>query len=428
MNRQSLSGWVAIVFVFGPFAINTSAQRPNAESGQPLVFDTYTPGPCSPTGQQRGGCQRGTLHQIRVVAVATGLVRPWHIAFLPDGRSMLVTELPGRLRIIRDGQLDARPIAGWPVASLDARALNSVLVHPQFAQNRFIYLYYLKGRQDGMTSMALARARLEDTSLVDLRDVFVAEAWVMGGPISGRAMFGPDGMIYMTVNDHDRNFANNDPTVRMLAQDLASDVGKVLRIRDDGGIPSDNPFVGRPGARGQIYTYGHRNATGLAWHPDTRALWATEIGPMGGDELNLLVPGGNYGWPVVSLGRIYNNARVSEQSWWRPGMEMPVMYWMPSISPSSLMFYTGDRFPWWKGHLFLGALNGQQLQRVAFDQPPPQSERRESLLVQLDARFRDVVQGPDGYLYVATEKRTEGSGQTSDVDPNGMILRIEPVN
>ncbi len=295
MNRQSLSGWVAIVVVLGSFAINTSAQRPNSESGQSLVFDTYTPGPCSPNGQLHGGCQRGTLHQIRVVPVATGLVRPWHIAFLPDGRSMLVTELPGRLRIIRDGQLDARPIAGWPVASLDARALNSVLVHPQFAQNRFIYLYYLKGRPDGMTSMALARARLEDTSLVDLRDVFVAEAWVMGGPISGRAMFGPDGMIYMTVNDHDRNFANNDTAVRMLAQDLASDVGKVLRIRDDGGIPSDNPFVGRPGARGQIYTYGHRNATGLAWHPDTRALWATEIGPMGGDELNLLVPGGNYG-------------------------------------------------------------------------------------------------------------------------------------
>jgi glucose/arabinose dehydrogenase len=427
MKPRSLYTLALVVFGLAVVAAHIRAQRPISESERPLVFDTYTPGPCSPNGQPHGGCLRGTLHRVRVVPVATGLVRPWHIAFLPDGRS-LVTELPGRLRIIRDGKLDARPIAGWPAPALEARTLNSVLVHPQYAQNHFVYLYYMKGRQDGMTSMALARARLEETTLVDVRDVFVAEAWVMGGPISGRAMFGPDGMIYLTVNDHDRNFATNDTTVRMLAQDLGSDVGKVLRVRDDGGIPSDNPFVGRAGARQEIYTYGHRNATGLAWHPGTRALWATEIGPMGGDELNVLLPGRNYGWPVVSLGRIYNDTLVSEQSWWRPGMEMPAMYWMPSISPSSLTFYTGDRFPWWKGHLFLGALNGQQLQRVAFDQPPPQSERRESLLTQLDARVRDVVQGPDGYLYVATEKRTEGSGQTSDVDPNGTILRLEPVD
>jgi glucose/arabinose dehydrogenase len=236
-----------VVFALILAAAHLRAQRPATEPLQPLVFDSYTPGPCSPNGQPHGGCERGTLHRIRVVPVASGLVRPWHIAFLPDGRSMLVTELPGRLRIIRDGNLDPRPIAGWPAPALEARALNSVFVHPQFAKNRWVYLYYLKGRPDGMTSMALARGRLEDTTLVDVRDVFVAEAWLMGGPISGRAMFGPDGMIYLTVNDHDRNFATSDATVRMLAQDLGSDVGKVLRVREGGGVPADNPFVGRPG-------------------------------------------------------------------------------------------------------------------------------------------------------------------------------------
>jgi glucose/arabinose dehydrogenase len=356
--------------------------------------------------------------------VATSLASPWHLAFLPDA-SLLVTELTGQLRIIRDGILNPRPIAGWPDSSLQARTLHSVLVHPQFAQNHFVYLTYVKANKEGLTTMALARGRLNGMALADVRELFVADAWVMGGPISGRAAFGPDGMIYMSVNDHDRFFNTSDTSVRMLAQDLGSDVGKVLRLRDDGSIPSDNPFAGRKGARPEIYTYGHRNVTGFAWQPDTGTLWACEIGPMGGDELNVLVAGRNYGWPLVSLGKIYNNTLVSEQSWWRAGMEMPVMYWMPSVSPSTLTFYTGDRFPWWKGHLFLGALNGQQLQRVAFNQPEPQSERRESLLMQLDARVRHVVQGPDGDLYVVSERRRDGPGEEVEVR-NGTIFRIEP--
>jgi glucose/arabinose dehydrogenase len=219
---------------------------------------------------------------------------------------------------------------------------------------------------------------------------------------------------------------SDDNSARILAQDLGSHVGKVLRLRDDGGVPPDNPFVGRQGARPEIYTYGHRNVHGLAWHPETRALWAVEIGPMGGDELNVLRPGSNYGWPLVSLGKMYTGNTVSEQSWWRPGMEMPVMFWMPAISPSSLIFYTGDRFPAWKGHLFVGALSGQQLQRIAFNQPMPQQERRESMLIQLDVRFRDVRQGPDGYIYLATERQSQnGPGSAADV-ADGAILRIEP--
>jgi glucose/arabinose dehydrogenase len=205
----------------------------------------------------------------------------------------------------------------------------------------------------------------------------------------------------------------------MKAQDLTNHVGKTLRLRDDGGVPADNPFVGRTGAKPEIFTYGHRNGYGLAFHPETGELWQAEIGPLGGDEINILRPGRNYGWPLVSLGRNYTGTLVSEEPWARPGMENPRIFWVPSISPSSITFYTGDRFPTWKGSLFVGALNGKQLQRISFNQPV-QAERREPLLAALNVRIRDVQQGPDGLIYVATETRSGG------VDADGTILRIEP--
>jgi glucose/arabinose dehydrogenase len=419
---------LALVTLF----VSSHAQQAN--TSRAMVFDTYTPGPCSPNGQAHGGCPPGTLLRIRVVTVASGLDRPWHMAFLPDNRTMLVTETPGRLRIVRGGALDPQPVSGWPAATLQAQSLNSVLVHPRFTQNHFVYLSYSKKNAQGNTTIALARGRLEDPGLTDVHDVFVADAWQPGGALAGRAAFGPDGMVYLTVGDRDRFVTTDDNTARILAQDLGSDVGKVLRLRDDGSIPPDNPFVGRAGAKPEIYTYGHRNVFGLAWHPETGELWACEIGPMGGDELNVLLPGRNYGWPLVSLGKIYNGHLASEQSWYRPGMEMPVMFWMPAISPSSLMFYTGEKFPAWKGHLFVGALSGQQLLRVAFNQPPPQVERRESLLTQLDVRVRDVRQGPDGYVYVATERAEDVIGLPNPLPgqrpgpggPHGSVLRIEP--
>lgn len=339
---------VLLAIVLIPLRVNGQSQTASGYEG-PLIFDTYTPGPCSPNGQEHGACPQGTLHRIRVVPLATGLMNPWHIAFLPDGRSMLVSESTGRLRLIRDGSLATEPISDWPIDSLSSRVLNSVLVHPQFAQNRLVYLYYAKAGGDGMTTMALARGQLDDMTLSDVREVFVADAWIKGGPIAGRAAFGPDGTIYLSVNDHDEFNAVENTSVRILAQDLRSDVGKVLRVRDDGGIPPDNPFVGRAGAKPEIFTYGHRNVTGMAWHPETGQLWATEIGPMGGDELNILLPGQNYGWPHVSLGRLYSDASVSEQSWFRPGMEMPLMYWMPAISPSGLAFYTETGSPGGRG-------------------------------------------------------------------------------
>jgi glucose/arabinose dehydrogenase len=205
----------------------------------------------------------------------------------------------------------------------------------------------------------------------------------------------------------------------MKAQDLGNHVGKTLRLRDDGSVPPDNPFVGRAGAKPEIFTYGHRNGYGLAINPQTGELWQAEIGPMGGDEVNILIAGHNYGWPLVSTGRNYTGTLVSDQPWARPGMDNPRIHWVPSISPSSIIFYTGDKFPTWKGNLFVGALNGKQLQRVAFNQPS-QAERREPLLTQLDIRIRDVQQGPDGDIYVATEKRTGGT------DADGTVLRIEP--
>jgi len=390
----------------------------------PWIFDTYTPGPCSPTGAVHGGCPPGDLVRIRVVTVAYGLVRPWHLTFLPGGTDMLVTELPGALRIVRGGKLDPKPIAGWPDDLLSSRSLNSVVLHPDYERNGTLYFSYVKAREGGDTTIALARAHFDGASLSELEDVFVADAWGTGAT-AGRAEIGPDGMIYLTVGDRDAGNLTDDPSYRMLAQGLDNHVGKILRLRDDGSAPDDNPFAGRADAKPEIYSYGHRNAQGLAWHPETGELWATEIGPLAGDELNRIMPGSNYGWPVVSLGKIYTGNLASEQSWWRPGMEMPVMFWVPAISPSSIMIYSGEKFPLWNGHFFIGALGGQQLQRVAFNQPL-QAERRESLLVPLDVRVRDVRQGPDGNLYLAVSRDQQLGPGSARLTPNGSILRIEP--
>lgn len=411
--------WVAAVLL----AAASFAREP--EENQSWTFDTYTPGPCSANGSKHGGCPPGELVRIHVVTVAYGLVRPWHLTFLPGGTDLLVTELPGNLRIVRAGKLDPKPIAGWPAARLDARSLNSVVLHPDFARNRLLYFSYVKARNGGDTTVALARGRFDGTSLAGVEEIFVADAWGTGAT-AGRLEVGPDRLFYLTVGDRDAGNTTDDPSWRMKAQDLTSHVGKVLRLRDDGTAAADNPFVGRQDAKPEIYTYGHRNVQGLAWHPRTGELWATEIGPMGGDELNLLVAGHNYGWPLVSLGKIYTGHLASEQSWSRPGMDMPAMFWVPAISPSSLMIYDGDKFPLWRGHYFIGALSGQQLQRVAFDQPPPQLERRESMLLELDARVRDVRQGPDGDLYLAVERDQQSGPGSAKLTPNGSILRIEP--
>jgi glucose/arabinose dehydrogenase len=403
-------------------APDTAASAPPPD---PLVFDTYVPGSCSPNGQAQGQCPPGELFRVRLVPVAEGLTSPRNLAFMPNGDA-LITELAGRVRLLRGGVLLPEPLAGWPVEGLEAGGLQAAIPHPQFATNRNVFLYYIKNRADAMTSMALARARLVGTELEDVQEVFVADAWIQGGPLAGRAAFGPDGMIYLTINDHDKNNAISDASIRIFAQHLDSDVGKVLRLRDDGSIPADNPFVGKADANGEVFSYGHRNTTDFAWHPTTGELWATEIGPMGGDELNILHAGHNYGWPLVSLGKLYNKNDINDQHWYREGMDMPFMYWTPSISPNSLTWYTGDKLLPWQGQLFIGALNGQTLQRVAFDQPAPQAERRDSLFMSLGRRWRQVVQSPDGYLYGVTEKRTLGTPPDPNDATSGVVYRIEP--
>lgn len=403
------------------------ASAPPAPVADPLVFDTYVPGSCSPNGQAQGQCPPGDLFRVRLVPVAEGLTSPRNISFTPDG-DLLITELAGRIHLLRAGASSPELLAGWPAEGLEAGGLQAAIVHPEFAANRTVYLYYIKNRDDAMTSMALARARLAGSELQGVQEVFVADAWVLGGPLAGRAAFGPDGMIYLTINDHDKNNAIDDASIRIFAQHLDSDVGKVLRLRDDGSFPADNPFVGREDANPQVFTYGHRNATDFSWHPTTGELWATEIGPMGGDEINILHAGHNYGWPLVSLGKLYNKNDISEQHWYREGMDMPVMYWTPSISPNTLTWYTGDKLVPWQGHLFVGALNGQTLQRVAFDQPAPQAERRDSLFMSLGRRWRQVVQSPDGYLYAVTEKRTLGRPPDPNDATSGVVYRIEPAD
>ena len=241
--------------------------------------------------------------------------------------------------------LDPAPVPGWPTPSIPSRSLHSLVLHPRFADNRTVYLTYVKGRDAQTrtpTTVAVARARFDGKALSAVEQIFEADAWG-GGSSPARAEFGPDGMPYFAVGVRDGRNNTDDNTDRIKAQQLDNHAGKVLRLTDSGGVPPDNPFVGKAGARPEIYTYGHRNLQGFTWHPDTREMWATEIGPMGGDELNRLIPGGNYGWPLVSLGKIYNSNHVSEQPWWRPGMEMPVMFWAPAISPSSILIYTGDR-------------------------------------------------------------------------------------
>jgi len=356
-------------------------------------------------------------NRIRVVPVARDLVHPWSLAFLPTG-DLLVAEQNGNLRLIRDDQLVPEPL--WTSPDTGGDALKSVAVHPDFASNGLVYLAHGKTR-DGDSTLAITRGRLSGAALVEAEEIFVADAWQPGGNLAGRILFGPDAMLYITIGDRDRFCCQpeDDPSIRLLAQSLDNDIGKTLRISDDGSIPADNPFVGRAGANPQIFTYGHRNGYGLSFHPETGELWQAEIGPMGGDEVNILLPGHNYGWPLVSTGRNYSGSLVSDQPWARPGMDNPRFQWAPSISPSSILFYTGDAFPEWQGNLFVGALTTRRLIRIAFGQPS-QAEPQRAMLTELDVRIRDIAQSPDGYIYVATERSSGGSAA------DGMVLRLEP--
>lgn len=354
----------------------------------------------------------------------TGLSHPWALAFLPHG-DILVTEFGGRLRIIRDGVLDPQPIAGVPQANVRAwrAGVMDVAVHPRYADNRFIYLTYSKtipegpaaaaGRAPGgATTVTLARARFEGgAALADVEDVFVSDARC-GTACASRIAFARDGTIIMTIG-----MPRGDQP-----QNPATHGGKVLRLNDDGTVPQDNPFVGRPGHRPEIYALGIRNAVGLFVHPETGEIWETEHGPMGGDEINIIRPGRNYGWPVISYGRGYANQPIGSGERQRDGMEEPFLFWSPSPAVSGIAVYTGDRFPAWQGNVFLGAmgagshLGARQLHRIVLNRAGfPQRAGNWTMLHELKRRIRDVKQGPDGLLYVTVDA-TEGA-----------VLRLEPV-
>src|SRR5262245_277605 len=341
------------------------------------------------------------LHRFRVVTLTNALEHPWGLTFRPDGR-MLVTERPGRLRIFgSDGSLSA-PLAGVPAVAADGQGgLLDVALAPDFAQSRTIYLSYAEPGDGGRAGTSVARARLGDNGLESVQVVFRQEPKVSGGAHFGsRLVFARDGNLFITTGDR-----QNRPFV----QDLTKLQGKVVRIRPDGTIPPDNPFVNREGVRPEIWSYGHRNIQGAALHPETGQLWTVEHGARGGDELNAPKAGKNYGWPVITYGRDYSGEPIGVGQR-KEGMEQPVHYWDPSIAPSGLMFYTGDRFPNWKGNLFVGALGFQLLARLELDGERVRAEER----LELNRRIRAVVQGPDGFIYVLTD------------ESDGRIMRIEP--
>ena len=350
--------------------------------------------------------------RIQVVVVTKGLSHPWSLAFLPDG-GILVTEREGRLRLVRNGVLDPNPVSGAPkVVSRGTMAgLMDIALHPRFAENHWIYISYHKPVPGDLGSNAVLRGTWDGKALADVRDVFVSDDV---DAEASRIAFGKDGMLYMGIGG-----PGTGPEVSLMRAQNANDhAGKVLRLRDDGSVPPDNPFVGKSGYKPAIYTIGHRVQLGLVFNPYSGEMWESENGPNGGDEVNVIRAGKNYGWPVVSYGRDYLGPRMPSS---RSDFEEPTIFWVPSIATSGMAFYTGDRFPAWKGNLFVGGMReGEmprtgQLQRIMFNEKWEEL-RREPMLRELHQRIRDVRQGPDGLLYLLTE------------EDRAALLRVEPAN
>lgn len=359
----------------------------------------------------QGNVVKSEKENFRIETIATGLQNPWALAFLPDGR-MLVTERPGRLRIVsKDGKLSP-PVAGLPpVTAVGQGGLLDIVLAPDFSQSHVLYFSFAEPRgpngavNPSSTSVASARF-VEDKGTAKLEDVKVIfrqqPAYPGGFHFGSRIAIARDGTLFITTGE--RN-------LKRPSQDLKQDLGKVIRINADGSIPKDNPFVGRKDARPEIWSYGHRNVQGAAIHPVTGKLWINEHGPKGGDEINIPAKGKNYGWPVIGFGVDYSGAVIHESSS-KSGMEQPIYHWTPSIAPSGMAFYTADAFPKWRGNLFSGALALTHLNRLELDGEKVVKEER--LLGDLKLRIRDVRQGPDGFLYLLSDAR------------NGKLLRLVP--
>lgn len=368
-------------------------------------------------------------HTFRIVNVVEDLKHPWSIALLPDG-DMLITERgssgenahPGALRIFRDGELLPDPVSGLPEIRVGGQGgLLDVVLHPEFETNRLIYLSYAKPNEDDSEgTTAVIRGRFENDQLTNIEEIFEAEAWTAGrGHHGSRLAFDEDRYLYITVGDRQVSPAGGIEEQRNHpAQDLTSHNGTINRLYDDGSVPDDNPFVGQDDALPEIWSYGHRNPQGLAIYPETSDVWANEHGPQGGDELNHIRPGINFGWPVIGFGVNYGPGSPIHEVVRADDMELPVHHWTPSIAPSGLMIYTGDQFPEWQGSIFTGGMSGDYriLSRVTVDGT---SLHTHEVLLPGEFRIRDVRQGPDGFIYLATDDRG------GDLTP---IVRLEPVN
>jgi len=352
-------------------------------------------------------------HRFRAVTVVAGVKHPWSIAFLPGG-DMLFTQRTGELRLVRDGRLLEQPLAGVPDALVRGQGgLQEVAVHPDFEVNRIVYLSYSKAEGDRNTT-ALVRARLEGDRLHQVEEIFEADAWSAApGHYGAKIAFDGNGHLFMSIGD--RMEMPRDNLESHGAQLLGSHAGAIVRLREDGSVPDDNPFAGHTGALPEIWSYGHRNPQGLDYHPATGRLWSTEHGPQGGDELNLILPGVNYGWPVIGYGVNYRSGSAIHAATHMEGMEQPLHIWVPSIGASGLAFYTGDKFPEWQGNLLAGGLAGQRIDRLTVEDGRVVASET---ILQGMGRVRDIRQGPDGFIYVALEAR--GDGETP-------IVRLEPV-
>ncbi|MBA3853101.1 MAG: hypothetical protein C0503_01725 [Gemmatimonas sp.] len=346
-----------------------------------------------------------TLGVVSVETVASGLVHPWAIEFLPDGR-MLVTERPGRLRLVSsDGSVSA-PLSGVPTVHAQGQGgLLDVALDPDFANNQRVYLTYAEPGEGGVGTAA-ARGRLTEAGLVDVEVIYRQRPKLEGnGHFGSRLVFARDGKLFITQGDRQ--------SYRERAQDLTQGMGKIVRINADGSIPPDNPYVGNASAQPEIWSFGHRNLQGATLHPETGALWTIEHGARGGDELNHPEPGKNYGWPVITYGRDYSGLPIGEGTA-REGMEQPVYFWDPVIAPSGMTFYTGTRYAGWQGSLLIGSMNPGGLVRLTLRDGRVVAEERH--LSEIRERIRDVTQGPDGFVYVVTDS------------PNGRVLRVVPAS
>jgi glucose/arabinose dehydrogenase len=336
--------------------------------------------------------------KVRVVTVAQGLQHPWGMAFLPDGR-LLVTERPGQMRVVAaDGSLGPALEGLPPVAATGQGGLLDVALDPDFSANQLAYWSYTEPREGG-NGTAVARGRLTERGLADVQVIFRQDVTIDGRHHFGsRLVFARDGRLFVTLGDRNSE--------RVRAQTLDSHIGKVVRIERDGRAPADNPFAGRADAKPEIWSYGHRNVQGAAIHPSTGVLWIHEHGPQGGDELNRIERGANYGWPVITHGRNYVTGTTIGEGSERADVVAPVKVWVPtSIAPSGMAFVTGERYPGWKGSVLIGALRGQKLVRVELD--GLRAVREETLLTELNERIRDVREGPDGFIYLLTDS-TDG--------------------